>query len=74
MPHHPGGAIDMETQHGQSELGITVRETMPGGCSLTVPYGLCMIIVSKVQNWVSRFPAQIKFPPSSGATGAECSH
>lgn len=64
----------MGKQHGQSELGITVRETMPGGCSLTVPYDLCMIIVSKVQNWVSRFPAQIKFPPSSGATGAECSH
>lgn len=38
MPHHPGGAIDMETQHGQSELGITVRETMPGGCSLWPVY------------------------------------
>ena len=51
------GAIDMERQHGQSELGIAVREAMPGGCSLTVSYDLCMIVVSKAQNWVNKpFP------------------
>jgi hypothetical protein len=70
-------AVDLRRHRRQSGLGIVVREATPGCCSLTVPYvpyDLCMIVASKGQNWVGRFPAQIKFPPSSGATDAECSH